>query len=159
MNKLATFFRESQAARFLIPLGILCIIVSIAMFIIDEKNKDYIKVEATVSRVELYEEAHVDANDDVVDATYTIYVKYTVDEKEYETELGIMPKQNVGDKVNITYNPEDPTQISQPSSFIVKAIILGVGVVALVGGICSAVNAVKKHKAMKEQEKSWANGN
>lgn len=159
MNKLSTFLRESRTARFLIPMGICLIVFGFIVLAIDKNNKDYIKTEAEVTKTELVEEAYVDANDDVVQASYRIFVKYTVDGKEYETELGILPEIKVGEKVQIAYNPENPAQITQQINPIVTFIIIGGGAVALIAGVLSALKAIDKHKEMKEQEKGWSNGN
>ena len=159
MNKMAVFFRESKAARFLIPVGITLIIFGILLFVVSKNNKDYIETEATVSKVELYSEESFDVDGNVEPAQYTIYVKYMVDEKEYENELGIMFEMKVGDKVTIVYNPKDPNQISQPSSLLLNIIILVSGVASLLGGIISAVNAVKRQRKLRSQEEKWENGN
>ena len=158
MNNIATFFRESRIARFFIPLGIVLIVFSVFLFISDNQNKDYIKTESTVSKTELVKEATYDNEGNKEEATYRIFVKYTVDGKEYEQELGEMFERTVGDKVTIVYDPSDPTKISQPSSPILNFALLIGGIAALVGGVLSVVNAVKRHKKMKEQEESWKNG-
>ena len=158
MNGIATFFRESRTARFFIPLGIILIIVSIFLFISGNNTKDYIKTEATVSRAVLVKEATYDSEGNREEAMYQIYVKYTVDGKEYDTELGEMFEQKIGDKITIVYNPNNPNEISQPTSIIFNLVFLIGGIASLVGGTISAVNAVKRHKKMKEQERSWENG-
>lgn len=158
MNKIITFMRESATARFLIPAGICLIAFGIVMFVINSKNQDYIKIESTVSNVELVEEAYVDADGNQVEATYNAKVKYIVGEREYEAELDNVSKYEIGDKVSIYYNPKDPSQVTMSKSMILPVIIILAGVGAVVGGIVSAVNAVKRHKNMKEQERSWENG-
>ena len=158
MNNIATFFRESRTARFLIPAGIVLIVFSIFMFIISNQNKNYLEVEATISRVELSREATIDAEGNREEAMYKIFVKYNVNDFEYENELGEMYKQKVGDKIKIVYNPDNPNEISQPSNMILNICLLVGGIAALVGGIISAINAVKKHKKMKNQEEAWSNG-
>lgn len=158
MNNIATIFRESRVGRFFIPLGIILIVVSIFLFNIGEHNKNYIEIESEVSKTNLVEEAHTDYDGNYVDATYEVYVKYTVDGKEYETLFGELPNRKVGDKITIVYNPEDPNEISSPSSIIFTIGVLVAGIASLVGGIISVVRAVKKHKAMKAQEEGWANG-
>lgn len=157
MNAIATFFRESKTARFLIPLGIILIVVSVFLFISDKHNKDYIKIESTVSKVVLVKEASYDVDGNREEAMYNIFVKYTVDGKEYENELGEMFEQKVGDKITIVYNPENPNEISQPSSLILNLVCLVGGIASLTFGIVSAVNVVKKYQKMKEQEKGWKN--
>ena len=157
MNGIATFFRESRTARFLIPLGIILIAVSILLFVVDNHNKDYIMTEATISKVELVREETYDADGNREEAMYNIFVKYIVNGTEYDTELGEMYKHKVGDKITIVYNPEDPSQISQPSSMILNIVLLVSGIAILVGGIISAINALKRHNKMKIQEESWNN--
>lgn len=158
MNKIATFFRESSTARFLIPLGIVLIIFGVVFFISDNKNKNYKKIEAIVSKTELVQEETIDSEGNTDPAMYKIFVKYTVDGKEYETELGELYEHKVGEKIKIVYNPENPTQISQPPSLILNICLLAGGVASLAGGIISAVKAVQKHNKMKAQEESWKNG-
>ena len=158
MNKIATFFRESYVARFLIPLGIILIVTGALLLVIDNKNKNFIETEATVSKVELVSEESFDSEGNTEPAQYNIFVKYTVNEKEYESELGITFERKVGEKIKIVYNPEDPKQISSPPSPILNIILLCGGVVALIGGIISAIKSVKKHNALKGQEEAWNNG-
>lgn len=159
MNGIARFFRESMVARFFIPLGIVLIIFSVFIFISNNKTKNYPKTKAVVSKTELYEEAYTDEDGNHVDATYTVYLKYTVDGKEYEEEYGVFSGYKVGDKKTIAYNPKNPKEISDPpSSLFAFAFLIG-GIASLVGGIISAIRSVKKYKAMKRQEEGWKNGN
>ena len=158
MNNIATLFRESGTARFFIPLGIVCIIFSVLLFIVNNHNKDYIKTEAIVSNTELVEEAYTDENGNYFDATYKVYVKYTVDGVEYDEELGEISGYKKGDKITICYNPKNPREISQPVSIILPIALLIGGIASTIGGIISIINAIKKHKKMKIQEEAWANG-
>ena len=157
MNKFLTFLRESSTARFFIPAGIILIAFGVFMFVINTKNQDYIKVESTVSNVKLVQEEYFDTDGNRVEATYDVIVKYTVDGKEYDGTLDNVSKYNIGDKVTIYYNPKDPSQITQTKSLILPIVIIILGVSSVTGGIVSAVNAVKRHKQMKEQERSWVN--
>lgn len=158
MNNIATIFRESRVGRFFVPLGIILIAVGVVLFVINDHHKDFIKTEATVTKTELYEESYTDAEGNYFDETYKVYVKYTVDGKEYEEELGILSNVKVGDKKTIVYNPNNPTEISEPVGLILPIVVLVAGIASLVGGIISLVKAVKKHKEMKAQEEAWANG-
>ena len=158
MNSLATFFRESRTARFFIPVGIILIVFGIIVFIINSNNQNYIEIESTVSKVELYQESYIDAAGDRVEALYDLSVKYTVDDVEYESILNAHSKREVGEKIKIYYNPDNPNEITQTKSLILPLIIILAGIASLVGGIVSAVNAIKRHKKMKEQEKGWTNG-
>lgn len=155
MNGIARFFRESMAARFLIPAGIILTIFGVLIFFNNNKIRNYPKVEAEVSKTELYEEATTDAEGNSVDAVYTVYVKYTVDGVEYEEEYGQFSGFKVGDKKTIVYNPDNPKEISDPPSLLFSLLFLGLGIGFIVGGTISAVKAVKKYKAMKAQEEGW----
>ena len=159
MNKVATFFRESNIARFLIPLGLALIIFGIVVLIINIKNQNYIKIESTISKVKLVEDAYIDNDGNQVDATYNIYVKYIVGDKEYEEELSGVSKHEVGDKMIIYYNPNDPSEITQTKSVVLPIIMIAGGLVSLTGGILSGINSVKRYKKMKEQEKGWEKNN
>ena len=157
MNKIIAFFRESSTARFFVPMGIVLIVFGIAMFIINTKNEDYIKTEAVISKSELVEPEHIDMDGNTVEATYKVYVKYTVDGKGYDEELGeLSGEYKTGEKMTIYYNPDDPSQITQTKSKIIPVVIASLGCASLVGGIVSGVNAFKRNKKMKEQEKGWS---
>lgn len=158
MNKFATIMRESSTARFFIPAGILLIIFGIAVFVINNKNQNYIKTDAIVTNVELLEEETTDLDGNTVEAKYNVDIKYSVEGKEYNEKLEDVSKSNVGDKIIIYYNPDDPSQITMTKSLILPIIMTLVGVASLSFGIINAVNTVKKNKKMKEQERSWANG-
>ena len=157
MNNMFTFMRESSVARFFIPAGLLLIIVGVVIFFINVNNQNYVSVESTVSNVQLAQEAYTDTDGNYVDATYNVSIKYTVDGKEYSSVLDNVSKYKVGDKIKIYYNPKDPSQITQTKSLIIPIVMVVAGIASLIGGIISAINAVKKHKKMKEQERSWEN--
>ncbi len=158
MNKIAKFFRDYAFARFAIPAGLILIVFGYILFGIVNTRKDYPQTTATVTKVELYEEAHWDG-DTEQEATYQIFVKYTVDGTEYEEELGILPEMKVGQTVKIDYDPKDPHNISQPTGAWLPIAIAALGIVALIAGIVSVVKTRKKNIALKHQEKEWANGN
>ena len=157
MNKLATFFRESSLPRFLIPFGLLAIIMGVYVLITSIKNQNYIETEAVVSNAILYQDAYTDDNGDYVEATYTIYIKYSVNGTEYEENIGELSGYKIGDKMTIYYNPDDPKDITQSKNIIIPIVIIVVGCGALTYGVISGINAVKKHKKLKEQEKGWKN--
>ena len=157
MNKMFTFMRESQTARFFIPAGLILIIFGIVVFVITLNNQNYVKIKATVANVEETQETNVDDGETNITTIYNATVNYTVDGKEYTQTLDNVSKCKVGDKMDIYYNPKDPNQITQTKSLILPSVIIFAGIASLVGGIISAVNAVKRHKKMNEQERSWAN--
>ena len=158
MNKLFTLMRESSTARFFIPVGIVLIVFGIIMFVINNKNQDYIKTNAVVTSSQLIQEAYTDVDGNQVEATYNATIRYTIDGKEYTDTLDNVSKYDVGDEITIYYNPKDPSQITQTKSLIIPIIIIAIGIVSFVGGIISAINAFKRYKKMQEQERSWESG-
>ena len=157
MNKMATFLRESSTARFLIPIGILLIIFGVFMFIINDKNKNYIETDAIVSKTELVNDSYTDENGNTVEETYRVYVKYTVDGKEYEEEYGELSGYKKNQKITIYYNPDDPSKITGTKSMVLPIIFIIAGISSLIGGIMSGINSIKRYKKMKEQERGWTN--
>ena len=156
-NNIVKFFRDYSTARFFVPLGIILIIFGCFTFVSINNTKNYIKTEAIVSKTELYEAEHYDGETHF-DATYQVYVKYTVNEKEYEEEYGIFSDYKEGDKVTISYNPSNPKEITQPNSIVLPiAFIIG-GVVSLIVGILSIIKTTKKNKELKIKEEEWKNG-
>ena len=139
MNGIAAFANKFRAAVFFVPAGIILIIVSMFMFKSVDQTKDYIKTEAIVTRTELHEEAYTDSDGNYNEATYTVYVKYTVDGAEYEEEYGIFPNISEGDKVTICYDPANPKEIAQPIGSIVPIIMVIAGALFLLIGIGSVI--------------------
>ena len=158
MNKMFTIMRETSTARFFIPVGLIFIIFGIAIFVINTKNQSYIKTEATVLNIELLEDAYNNIDEKQDEKTYKATIKYTVDGKEYTTTLENVPKYNIGDKTTIYYNPKDPSKITQTKSLILPIVIIVGGILFLTGGIISLINAIKRQKKMRNQERSWENG-
>ena len=157
MNNFATFMRESNVARFFIPAGLILIIMGIIFFTVSIKNQNYIKVEAIVTNVDVRQEEVTDNDGIHMEYTYDVSFKYNVDGKEYNNKFDGISKYNVGDKMTIYYNPSNPEEITQTKSLIIPIVMIVVGIASTAGGTISAVNAVKKHKKMKEQERSWTN--
>ena len=157
MNKIITFMRESQTARFFIPAGLLMLVFGIILFVITLNNQNYIKIESTVINVEETQDTNVVDGETEITTVYNATLNYVVDGKEYTQILYNVSKCSIGDKMTIYYNPDNPSQITQTKSIVLPMVIIAGGIAFLTGGIISAVNAVKKHKRMKEQEGSWSN--
>ena len=149
--------RDTMAARFLIPLGIVLMVFSVFMYNFVNRTKDFIKTEAVVTKAELYDEEHLDTDGNTVEATYTITVRYTAEGKEYEEEYGIFSGMKEGDKVIVAYNPDDPKEIVQPTGFIWPYAMMGGGALAFAFGIASLFKAAKKRDKMAAQEEEWNN--
>lgn len=157
MNRFAKFMRDYALARFLLPMGVIAIIFGCTAIGPVATRLNYPTTQATVTRVELYEEAY-DAGDTHNEATYTITVRYAVDGTEYEEEYGIFPEMKEGEKVTINYNPNDPRDIGQPNSMLLPYGIIAAGVAALAGGIFDVIRVNKKNRALKKQEEEWKHG-
>ena len=159
LNKIASFFRSAYWPMFFIPVGLVMTVFGIFAFKAVDRIKGFPETEAVVTRIELYEDATVDDEGNRTEATYTVYLKYTVEGKEYENEYGVFSGYKAGDTVKICYNPEDPDDIAQPNGIGLPIGLLAAGLASITGGIIATVVAVKKHKKLKEQEKEWENGN
>lgn len=157
MNKIIMFFRESITARFFIPLGIILIVFGVIIFGINKENQNYIKTNAIVSRMDLVRESYIDENHNEVEATYNVYVKYNVDGKEYEEELGELSGYKENQEITIYYNPDDPVKITQTKSLVLPIVMILFGFVSFIGGIISGFNAIKRIKKMNDQEREWNN--
>ena len=138
MKNIINFIRENSVGFFLITFGIVAILVGTLTFISVKNSKNFIKTEAIVTKAELFEEEHYD-DDTHYDATYTIYVKYTVNDRVYNEEYGIYSGYKVGDKVTIAYNPKNPSEIVQPMGIIIPIIILSVGLITIIIGIIKMI--------------------
>ena len=157
MNKFATFMRESNVARFFIPLGLILIVAGIIILVISIKNQNYIEIEAVVTNVYVRQEEVNDDDGIHMEDVYDVSFKYIVDGKEYNNKFDGISKYNVGDKMTIYYNPNNPQEITGSKSIIIPVVMIIGGIASTIGGTISAVNAVKKHNKMKEQERSWNN--
>ena len=150
--------RATYVGRALIPIGLILMVVSFFVFRSVDHISDFKKTEAVVSSLEPAEAEYTDDQGNHHDATDTVYMKYTVDGKEYEEEYGIYSGFKVGDKKTICYNPLDPKEIAQPNGYIIPIIMLAGGAAAFIGGVISLFRAAKKQKALKKQEEEWTNG-
>lgn len=158
MNKIVTIIRESALARFLIPAGIILIVFGVVFFGASKRNQHYKQTSAQVTSVTLEEAASTDVNGNRTEATYTLGIRYTVDGKEYENDLSGMSKREAGDRIVIYYDPDDPNMITQTKSLIIPLVIIAAGIGAVVAGIVSGVNVIRRYNRMKAQEREWSHG-
>ena len=158
MNKIITIIRESALARFLIPAGIILIVFGVVFFGASKRNQHYKQTSAQVTSVTLEEAASTDVNGNRTEATYSLGIRYTVDGKEYENDLSGMSKREAGDRIAIYYDPDDPNMITQTKSLIIPLVIIAAGIGAVVAGIVSGVNVIRRYNRMKAQEREWSHG-
>ena len=150
--------RATYVGRALIPIGLILMVVSIFVFRSVDHTSSFKKTESVVSRLEPAEDEYTDDQGQHHDATDHVYIKYTVDGKEYEEEFGVFSGYKIGDKISICYNPSNPKEISSPATILLPILMLGAGAAAFIGGIISLIRAAKKQKALKNQEEVWTNG-
>ena len=143
MNKIFSSLHESGAAKFLIPIGITLVVFGAIVFVINIKNQNYVKIEATVINVQEEQETNVDSDGTYTTTVYNVTVNYVVDGDEYTQTLDNVSKHKVGDKMAIYYNPLNPNQVTQTKSLILPIGIMIVGVLLLVVGIISALKVAK----------------
>ena len=154
MDKITSFIKSSFAGCIIIVAGIILAVLGFLFFRQNIDQRDYKETQAVVSKLELFEDAHYETGlrgSTYVEATYTVFVKYTVDGKEYEAEYGIYSDHKVGDEVKILYDPKNPQEIGKPAFKIYPYIFLGGGcILVIVGGVLT-FRGVKKGKIKEEK--------
>lgn len=148
-NKFARFMRNTGPARFLIPAGIILIIFGIIL--LGFKTDNYVETVGKVTRVEQY----IDHSGENEQTVYDVDFDYTVDGVKYTGTFGGLGKSyNVGDDIKVFYDPENPQKTTNAKAGIFGPIAIGLGALALVGGVLTAVKAFKKSKELDEQIKA-----
>ena len=156
MKKFIQLMQLTTFGRFLLPAGIILLIFCLFSLGSVKDARNFIQVDAVISRAELYQEAY-DEKGEHHEAEYDVYVKYTVNGREYESELGILSGIKVGDAMKVYYNPADPSEVVQMrNQAVIPYVALGLGAVALIGGIINVSKAVQKLKRLQEQEEEWS---
>ena len=149
MNKLANYLRETHLGRFLIPFGIILVVVGILLFSARNNTMNWVQTDAVVTKAELLEEAHYNG-DDYVEATYDITIKFMADGKEFETKYGEMGEKNVGDTFKIVYNPNNPAEVGMPVRLVEPIALVSVGSIVLIVGIVSLVRGITRAKEIEK---------
>lgn len=144
MQKTTSILKSANIGKFLVPAGVMLILFSIFMFYVVTHSQGYMETDAVVTRTEEYEkptesdETEVDLFDvfeNERDKKSTVYVKYTVNGTEYEEVYGVFTGYKEGDRIRICYDPDDPKTLTQPGSLLHPAVILAVGIAAVIAGI------------------------
>ena len=158
MKKITSFLEAKNIGKYLIPSGIILVLFSIFMFFVVNNSQGYVEIDAVVSKTELYEEfkeskvsgesekAEEGSEEETVadifdvfgnerDKKNTVYVTYMVDGTEYEEVYGVFTGYKEGDRIKISYDPDDPRVLMQPGNLLHPAIILVVGIAAIIAGI------------------------
>lgn len=160
MNRFIQIMQATTLGRFLLPAGILILLFGIVTFGVKDA-RNYVEVSAVISKAELVQEAYTESNGTRHEAEYNVFVKYSVGGREYESELGILAGNiKTGESMKVFYNPEDPAEVVQMrNQALIPYICIGVGAIALIGGIISVVKAVQKINRLRQQEEEWNYGN
>jgi len=135
--------RSHKTFLFVLFTGILMIAIGTAFFISVSGQIGYKKVTVSVSRIELYRDEYATKSGHA-EPTYWTYVKYTVNGKEYEEEVGIFSDVWVGKKMTLQYDPEDPTQITTVNSIVLPVVIIAGGSVMLIISLIGFVGTRKQ---------------
>lgn len=149
-NKFARFMRNTGPARFLIPAGLILIIFGIIL--LGFKTDNYTETVGKVTNVEQY----IDHSGEDTQTLYNVSFDYTVDGKQYSGSFdGLGKSYNVGDEIKVFYDPEKPENTTNSKGAgIVGPIAIGLGALALIGGVLTAVKAFKKSKALDNEIKA-----
>ena len=148
-NKFARFMRNTGPARFLIPAGLILIIFGIIL--LGFKTGNYAETIGKVTKVE----QRLDHTGEDTQTVYDVDFDYTVDGTAYSSSFtGLGKAYKVGDDIKVFYDPEAPQKTTNAKSDLFGPIAIGLGALALVGGVLSAVKAFKKSKELDEQIKA-----
>lgn len=122
-------------------IGIVCVVIGIFILISHFTNQAKQTGEVTAKVVRI--ESRVEQDTDGLDTRYYYpIVEYTVDNKKYEQQLPdsgstISSEYKEGDTVELSYNPDNPNEISKKGSiggmiagifFIIVGIIVAISI-------------------------------
>lgn len=136
--KLLNIFKKAEQLRFaviLLAAGLLISIISGIIFL--APDGDYAKVDAVISSIEQFGEGD--------DAEYSVTVTYTVDGKEYKSELGAYDSRwSEGDTIECEYNLDNHAVIRLNSGKLTAGILCAAGIAAVIIGVVQLVRGIKK---------------
>lgn len=138
--------RNSGPARFFAPFGLILIIFGVIMY--SNTPKSFEQTTGTVTNV-----TETISGTDNNEISYDVDFEYTVNGQKYESSFsGFSEAPAIGSTVTVYYDPAKPDSTSNTKHAGTIALgMIGVGALALVGGILATVKAVKKSKAMDEK--------
>lgn len=125
------------------PLGMSVFILIISLifagigaFVSFFKLDGYVKTRAVITNIE---REYIDSDT----TSYTVYVDYMVDGQRYSGVSDVYESgYKVGKRIDIYYNPDDPTDIHGNSS-IVGYFFLGIGGVSALFSVVMIINSIK----------------
>lgn len=135
---LHNIFKKAEQLRFAVILLAAGLLISIISgIILLAPDGDYAKVDAVISSIEQLNEGD--------DAEYSVTVTYTVDGKEYKSELGAYDSSwSEGDTIECEYNLNNHAVIRLNSGKLMAGILCAAGIVAVIIGTVQLVKGIKK---------------
>lgn len=123
---------------FIIVGGILLFVSVLAI-----KSSMNFKNNALEGKATIYDiKKHID---DEGNAKHTVYVKYSIDNIEYNEVLNYYnTSMKYGDEIKIYYDPNLPTQIQAKGELTFLFIVPAMGLIFFLIGIIFAINKIKK---------------
>ncbi len=134
MNKLKKYQKLRFAAG-LILAGLLFTVIGAVL--LSKPQKELLPVEAEVISVRSEQAAGEEQRQ------YFAAVRYTVDGKSYESEIGCGSTVNKGDQLSLFYDPDQPEDLSTTDSNVILYVITALGAAALAYGIYQLVKTLK----------------
>ena len=155
MSKL---FELKKIWKLLLFIGLILIICGGIFIWLYQRYKSFTEIEAKIYKTEIVHDAYIDKNGNAIDATYDLYIRYTVDGKKYEAILRKKSGFNEGDRINIFYNPNNPLEISQDINIYIPIGLLILGIILIIIGIYLK-RSLRPIKVKTKQDVMMVNGN
>ena len=136
MNKLINISKKTAnilGSLSLFFVGALILVITILSL---KNYKEYdTSTEAVITKIEQTDQRLQD--DGTYEYSYQVYVSYEVGEQTYnDIEYSSYDSSmKVGDKITITYNEENPSEIGDPNGKTMIYIFLGISSAAILGAI------------------------
>lgn len=127
---------KKVAAIIAVVLGLA--LVGFGVYLQFFQTKGFKQTDATITRIDKNWRAY--NNETMEDEyDYDVYVKYTVDGKEYEGKADTYDESYAeGKEITVFYNPSNPAEIHGDSG-IVSYFLMGIGAIVAVVGVVMLV--------------------
>ena len=155
MSKL---FELKKIWKLLVFIGLILIICGGIFIWLYQRYKGFTEIDAKIYKAEIVHDAYIDKNGNAIDATYDLYIRYTVEGKKYEAILRKKSGFNEGDRINIFYNPNNPLEISQDINIYIPIGLLILGIILIIIGIYLK-RSLRPIKVKTKQDVMMVNGN
>ena len=142
LNKYAKVMRNSGPARFFVPLGLILIIFGVIL--LGMKTGGYVRTTGIVTAVT------PGVPDDNNDPTYDVEFTYTAEDGKHTGSFsGLGGDYKEGDAIDVFYNPENPSQITNTKAGnFLGPVLLVVGALAIGFGVLKTVQAFRKSREL-----------